>query len=299
MARTFKRFIAVLIPLFCLLFSSCNVEEPENDSDNPNYGQSGNDNGESEGSNPAHKNISILGHWTIEDYNTGNYSTFEFKSDGKYYLLQPHQFYEQEERAAGIYEYDSQKGILHLKHYYHDWEMDEYGDNPDSGQNLTIKCFITESSMTLSGEDCSELGFSSMTKFSRGKYSGRMPDFKAILCSRKQWDFSKTSTYDGDVYNSFSSFEFSNDGYVYHTLTLSYTTKGGKAGQGTAYAQGTYTISGYYVLTCDFSVDVINELNSSYSIPEWDKLKDGGLCTMKYYLALDNNTVKISIYPMY
>jgi len=28
MARTFKHFIAVLIPLFCLLFSSCNVEEP-------------------------------------------------------------------------------------------------------------------------------------------------------------------------------------------------------------------------------------------------------------------------------
>lgn len=247
-----------------------------------------------QGGNDPEEELTIVGKWTIEDYRTGEYSTFDFKNNGEYILLQP--FYERMDKSAGRYNYDPETQTICFEHYYSDDDFKDYGDNPDFATDLTLRCKLDKNTLTLIGEDCEELGLANPVVLKKGGYSGICPDFRNLLCSRGKYKF-KENTYEGYVETDFT---FNSNGKVELLYSMVVNYPDGTQGYGSVYATGTFSVE-KYLLNCRFSNVAKTEDNLGYaSTSLWDKFIDSQSLNLSFYLALDNDDqVIINDYPIY
>lgn len=268
-----------LIPFLSLIITSCGGDDVDNEGpDIPDIPD-------------VSEPLSIIGRWTVEDYNTGKYTTLDFKSNGEYTLLEP--FYDRTNKAAGRWKYDEQTQTLALEHFSEEYDFEEHGNDPDFWTDLSLKCILSQNSITLIGEDCEELGLDNPSVLNAGGYSGISPDFKSMLC--------KAGVYQSrDEWYGISEdmiFRFDNSGEVEFEYTLTRTDDRKRYGH--IAARGTFLISGYQLI-CRFDAVSKEENNLSVSTYLWDEFTNNQAQNVILYLALDkNNKVIISYNPLY
>lgn len=251
----------------------------------------GNDDDDEDRPDPGEDEVeaSIVGKWTVEDYRTGQYSTFEFMQNGLYTLTQP--YYEAIDKAIGRYHYDPLTKVIYFEHYYQDYDF----GNPDLATDLKVKCFVDNNSLTLIGNDCEEFGLPNPVELKKGGYSGVCPDFKNLLCSMGVYTERSGYLISEDV-----EFEFFTNGRVDFRYKILSDKYDGNQGYGEVIATGTFSVEKYF-LNCRFTTVSKSENNLGYaSTSLWEKFTDHQSATITFYLALDDNDkVVISDYPLY
>lgn len=233
----------------------------------------------------------LVGKWTIEDYRTGEYSTFDFKTNGEYSLLQP--FYDDMSVAVGRYKYDPRTQVLSLEHYCQEYDF----GNPDLASNLKVRYIIDDNTLTLIGDDCEELGLPNPVELNRGAYSGLCPNFKNLLC--KLGTYIQKKDYGYGISNEIQ-FEFYDSGRVDFRYSFISGNSADSQGYGEIIASGTFSVENYF-LNCRFTTVSKEEYNLGYaSTSLWEKFTDHQSTAISFYLALDDDDqVIISDYPLY
>lgn len=286
--KLFRCFSLLLIIILSVSINSCNKDDKETPDPEESYKP------DPEESNKPDEELSIIGKWTIEDYRTGEYFTFDFKKNGEYTLLQS--FYEQIYKAAGRYEYEPKTQTIFFEHYYNDYDFIDHGDDPSFGNNLSVKCKLDENTLKLIGADCEELGLTNPVLLKKGGYSGVCPDFRDMLCSIGDYE-SKENTSEGYIATNFK-FYSNGDLEFIHGIVINYPD--GSQGWGWVYGVGKFYVE-KYLLKCNLPDILKIEDKLGYaSTSIWDKSTDGQSLNLTFYLALDeDDKIMISEFPFY
>lgn len=187
---------------------------------------------------------SIQGFWTIEDPNCGAYLTFEFKENGEYTLTSFSYPFSDLDLECGYYTFDKENSTLSLRHFYNDYDMDYI----DCATNITLGCNIKASSLTLYGTDCYLLDLESPTVFHSGKHSETVPNFRDLLLKQKSITQEFTNDYGSTTVINREVFNFSSEGLLEYSHSLTELKDGALVSKVTINATGSYKISGYKLI---------------------------------------------------
>ncbi len=284
----------LLVTTISLTFVSCGGNDDDEPNPEPNVSYGGNDDDEPNLKPNEEDKATIVGKWTIEDYRTGEFTTFEFENNGEYTML--YSFYDRMNKAAGKYQYDPKTQIISFVHFYQDYDFENHGNDPGYGTHLNVKCVLDGSTLTMIGEDCEEFYLTNPVKLKKGAYSGNCPDFKTLLCTMGQY----TDKRPDDVLSYETLFEFHNNGRFDYSFNMIVKCDDGTQGYGKVHASGTFSVENY-LLDCKFTIVSKEEDNiGRASVFPWDKFTDGEPCEIRFYLALDkSDKVIISTSPIY